>query len=227
MVFPKLTFAEEEGTAWALADHAGENVFRERWFGEMVKEGAKWHETPLSTHCHTNLNPRKMETVRGAEGDSETKDPFAACETGDIDEGPVNASKDAKAVVSWAAQHNNVDGLRVSSSCQGHFRTKFRFFRRIHFWMEKTVEKIAEHEDAKEAAKMCGHWDDENRFSFGDFVQDPTEHAEESFLASLQNEEELRELDRLQSSDQDQEECAMSTSDEEEDDQAIRSASTS
>jgi hypothetical protein len=83
--------------------------------------------------------------------------------------------------------------------------------------MEKTVENIAEYEDAKEAAKICGCWH-ENRFSFGDFVQDPTEHAEESFLASLQNEEELRELDRLQSSDQDQEEHPMSTSDEEEDD---------
>jgi hypothetical protein len=220
MVFPKLTFAEEEGTAWALADHAGKNVFSERWFGEMVKEGAKYHETPLTIHYHTNLNRRKMEIViRGDEGD--IKDPFVAYDEGNIDEGTVDASKDAKAVVSWAKANrkkkNNVDRLRVSRDCQGYFRTKFRFFRRMHYWMEKTVEKIAEYEDAKEAAKICGYWH-ENRFSFGDFVQDPTEYTEESFLASLQNEEELRELDRLQSSDQDQEEYPMSTSDEEEDD---------
>jgi hypothetical protein len=35
--------------------------------------------------------------------------------------------------------------------------------------MEKTVDKIVEYEEAKEAAKICGYWH-ENRFSFGDFV---------------------------------------------------------
>jgi hypothetical protein len=91
MVFPKLTFKKEEGIAWALADHAGKNVFSEQWFSEMVKEGAKHHETPLTIHCHTNLNRMKMEIVRGAEGDPEIKDPSVACDEGDIDEGPVNA----------------------------------------------------------------------------------------------------------------------------------------
>jgi hypothetical protein len=174
MVFPKLTFTVEEGTAWALADHAGKNVFSERWFGEMVKEGAKYHETPLSIHYHTNLNRRKMEIViRGDEGDPpEIKDPFVAYDEGDFDEGPVEYDKDAKAVVSWAnanKKKKNIDRLRVSISYQGYFRTKFRFFRRIHYWMEKTVDKIVEYEEAKENAKICGYWH-ENRFSFGDFV---------------------------------------------------------
>jgi hypothetical protein len=75
MVFPKLTFPKEEGKAWALADHAGKNLFSEQWFSEMVKEGAKCHESPLTIHYHVHLNRKKMEIVRGAEAGPQIKDP--------------------------------------------------------------------------------------------------------------------------------------------------------
>ena len=85
----------------------------------------------------------------------------------------------------------------------------------MHFWMEKTAEKIAEYQRAKEEAKMYPYWyhDQCSHFSFTDYMEDPTEYTKEQFQSHLDSAKELDWIDHMQSSDREQEECFSSSED--------------
>ena len=82
--------------------------------------------------------------------------------------------------------------------------------------MEKTLQKICEYEEAKEAAKVCGCWGDE-RFSFGDFIGHPTEYTTEKFEFHLECARQLDLNDHMQSSLQEEEEYPSDSSVDNED----------
>jgi hypothetical protein len=123
-------------------------------------------------------------------------------------------------VVKWANDNTNKIQALKSNPLDSYLFSKFFFFRRMQFWMEKTAEKIGEYQEAKEEAKICGYWNPEESlsFTFQDYMENPTDFTVEKFELHLACAKELDWIDRMQSSDQEQEELVDSGDDDDESD---------
>ena len=194
MTFSKPSFLKKEQTQWGVADLNGKKELRQLWSQQMLKEASK--HCSLSTQHSVNLTLKKMKTVKAARA-------FDWKHDEDLTSRPVHPSTDASAVVKWANDNASKAEALQSSEETGYLSSKFRLFRSLHFWMETTVRKIWEYEEAKEASKMCGYWDcdESGRFSFDDFVGSESKFTKESFQAQLQALHDLSEIDRNLRSD--------------------------
>ena len=170
MVFSKPAFRKEEETEWEKANDAGkELLLLEPWFEEMLREGVAYYSRPKYS---VDLTPKKMETVKQADPATlgvVINDPFERYKEVDDKEGLIGTPQDAKEVIQWAEQNPCKVAALQSKLPEGYLSSKFRFYRRLHLWMEKTAQKICEYQEAKEVAKVCGCWGDEH-FSFRDFI---------------------------------------------------------
>lgn len=210
MVFSIPSFTPEERKQWKEGENdTHKQIMYNQWFNEMLREGSVHYDLPTSIPYFVGLTPKKMEIVKAkalTRGQVTIKNPFYIDMEEDDDQGPINIVEDAKEVVEWA-EKNTVKAGKLYSRVRGsYFYNKFTFFRRMHFWMEKTVEKIHEYEQAKKKAKDCSYWnlDEDSRFSFREFVENPMDFTQEQFDMHLKSAQELDLIDRMQSSDHDQ-----------------------
>lgn len=214
MVFSIPNFEKDEEKNWNKADDAGKLLFLEQWFQEMLGEGSKYYDSFTTVHYLVNLTKKKMEIVKAEAFNLglTIKDPFEEHYDDEDNEDNIGMAHDAKKVVIWADKNPGKVQKLYTKVPGSYFFSKFRFFRRIHFWMEKTVEKIGEYKQAKEKAKLCNYWDHAEHFSFEDYIDEPSNFTEEQFLSHQEIDRHLHNVDRMQSSDQeDQEEYPSSS----------------
>ena len=210
-MFSKPGFLREEQSQWNRSNDARKALFRQQWLQVMLREGVD--------HYQVNITKKKLKIVKAEQDgslDVLIKDLFEGGDDEDYeyDDGPIGAPQDAEEVVFWANRYHKHVQLIHSEDDGGYLSTKFRFFRRLHFWMKKTAEKISEYENAKEAARVCGYFE---RFTFSDFVQDPHWYTTEYMESVVESAIELQEIDRMRGSDQEEEDSITSSSDDEDD----------
>lgn len=216
MVFPVLLFDQVERRLWK-ANNEGRDSLVTKWFQEMLLEGSVYYgNTSNTTWYDVRLTKKKMYQVMAETSDLGIliKDPFERYQNGDV-EGAISAMSDARAVLKWASTHPDTVEKLYRRNQGGYFFSKFRFFKRMHRWMEKTVHFIISYEEAKDLAKQHGYWNCEAveypHFSFEEYISHPDDFTEQQFISDLDNARELQELDRMQSSDRDEEEYPSSS----------------
>ena len=213
MVFSKPRFLGNEQIQWNGSDDAGKAVLRQQWLEVMLTEGVD--------HYRVNITRKKLKIVKAETAgsiDVLIRDPFEGDDDEDYDDGPISATHDAEEVVLWANRSQKKIDKIHSEPNGSYLASKFRFFRRLHYWMKMTAAKIDEYENAKEEARLCGYFElgESSRFNFTDFVDDPKNYSKENMESEIKSALELQEMDRMQRSDQEEEDYLTSSSDDEE-----------
>jgi len=210
MVFAVPTFTPREETQWATATKSGtKHALLEIWLKEIVDEAAIFYNRVIpgvSYDVILSFNRMKMVKAKAFELGLIIKDPLEIHQEEDYqgeEEESIRPASDGKGVVEWASKHR-VEALKLYTETPGgYYFSKFRLFRRAHFWMEKTVDQIVHYEEAKELSKGCGYWEavEDPNFSFREFITNPDDFTEAQFLSHLQAERELEAHQRMFNSD--------------------------
>jgi hypothetical protein len=212
---PGPSFRHSEEQIWQGADDLGKPWCLRRWRTEMLAEASAHYSREMRVDVHITM--KKVQLVVGKL--PATLDPFLVDGQEDLVDEPIDLSRDARLVVLWAQQFPRKLKAIKSRHPRSYCPSKFRFFRRLHFRMEKTAEYILRYRQAKEEAQVLGYFEvgyNEN-FSFAHFVEDPDDYTTEAFEQSVASTLHLEEMDRQEAAEYEQQvEYPSTSSDEDE-----------
>jgi hypothetical protein len=149
-----------EQKQWPTATLVTKRAIMEEWFNSMKTEGREGY----------GLMEERMEFVLEI---NELTSPFDGWDGSLI--GPIG-EEDAVEVQNWARANPLRVRAVLSRPPHTYAPTKFRFFRRMHLWMQMTADASSRYEEAQAAAGEIT----EIAFSFEDFVNSPEEFTEDA-----------------------------------------------
>jgi hypothetical protein len=215
MAFLGPSFRREERAIWRGADDLGKKWCFGQWRTQILADASVWYSRKMRDRIH--LTNYKVDLVMAQQ--PPTLDPFEVDGQEDLVNEPIDVSRDAELVVLWSEHHSRSLTSIKSHRPMSYFSSKFRFYRRMHFRIEKTAECILKFRQAKEDARVLGYFDVgfTEPFSFAEFVKDPNNYTTEAFEQTVASTLELQEMDRQEAMEYEQQVEYSSTSSEEED----------
>ena len=213
MASPGPRLRKVEIPIWEAADGVSKARYLRDWCNEMLADASAHFSRQMG--IRVQITKKKMQLVMAEQPPS--LDPFEVDDQEDIENLPIDVSQDAELVVLWAQQFPRYLRYINSQPPRSYCPSKFRFFRRLYFRMEKTAKKILLYHEAKEAARVVGYFDLDftDNFSFAEFVEDPDDYRTEVFEMAVASTLDLEEMDRQEAAEYEQQvEYSSASSDE-------------